>query len=114
MRSAESFIAFVMLGVGMFLGSIASGWVVDRYPPAILVTAQVESKADGKTHTERLPLPEWDAACNDQFPKKMDLKPGSLVRPDNLPADYFESDPLLGTVTHYDHASFVEAVSART
>jgi len=107
--SAQSFIAFVMLGVGMFLGSIASGWVVDRYPPAILVTVQVESKSDGKTHTEQVPLPEWDAACTDQFPQKMGLKPDSLVRPDNLPADYFESDPMLGTVTHYDHASFVEA-----
>ena len=34
--SAQSFIAFVMLGVGMFIGSIASGAIVDRYPPEIL------------------------------------------------------------------------------
>jgi nucleoside transporter len=109
--SAQSFIAFVMLGVGMFLGSIASGAIVDHYPPEILVTAQVESKADNQTHTEKLPLPEWDAAGTKPFPEALHLKADSVVRPDNVPANFTDSDVALGTVTHYDHASFVEAVT---
>jgi nucleoside transporter len=31
--SAQSFIAFVTLGVGMFVGAKAAGWVLDQYPP---------------------------------------------------------------------------------
>ena len=57
--SAQSFIAFVMLGVGMFVGSIASGATVDHFPPLIQVKAEVTSKS--QTREERLPLPEWDA-----------------------------------------------------
>jgi MFS family permease len=29
--AAQGFIAFVTLGVGMFIGSYSSGWVVDRF-----------------------------------------------------------------------------------
>jgi nucleoside transporter len=109
--SAQSFIAFVMLGVGMFLGSIASGAIVDRYPPQILVTAQVVSKVTNETRTVKLPLPEWDAASQKQFPKALELKSDSLARPDKIPSDYTETDPILNTETHYDHASFAEAVT---
>src|SRR5580704_11707393 len=109
--SAQSFIAFVMLGVGMFLGSIASGAIVDHYPPEIFITAQVGSKADNQTRTEKLPLPEWDAAGTKPFPKALELKADSVIHPDKIPSDYKESDSELGTETRYDHASFVEAVT---
>jgi hypothetical protein len=109
--SAQSFIAFVMLGVGMFLGSIASGAIVDHYPPEIFITAQVVSKADNQTRTEKLPLPEWDVAGTKPFPKALELKADSIMRPDKIPSDYKESDSELGTETRYDHASFVEAVT---
>ena len=62
----QSFIAFVMLGVGMFVGSIASGQDVDHYPPLIQVKAEVASKS--KT-TEALLPPEWDAAGNRSSPR---------------------------------------------
>jgi hypothetical protein len=109
--SAQSFIAFVMLGVGMFLGSIASGAIVDHYPPEILINAEVVSKATNQTEKKQVPLPEWDAAGKKPFPEALHLQADSLVRPDMIPADYVEQDPVLDTVTHYDHASFVEAVT---
>jgi nucleoside transporter len=123
--SAQSFIAFVMLGVGMFLGSIASGWVVDRYPPLILVKATIKSP-DGQTTETKIPLPTWSG---DQEPAKgwlswltteekpshlvevLKLKPDSKVAPSMIPAEYSEKNPDLGTETIYDHASFVEAVT---
>src|SRR5580692_12146503 len=49
--SAQSFIAFVMLGVGMFVGSIASGRIVNHYPPLVEVKAEVV--ANSKT-TQKL------------------------------------------------------------
>ena len=103
--SAQSFIAFVMLGVGMFLGSIASGWVVDRYPPLILVNATVKSP-DGTTKPTKLALPAWD-----QFVEAAHLQADAKVTPANVPAEYSEKDPNLGTETVYDHASLVEAVT---
>lgn len=68
--SAQSFIAFLMLGVGMFLGSLLSGRVIDSYPPfvgSMPATRQiVVEKADGVPEArpletlERAPLPDWD------------------------------------------------------
>jgi nucleoside transporter len=112
--SAQSFIAFIMLGVGMFIGSIASGWVVDRYPPEILVKATI-TKPNGPTIETKVPLPDWSYRTDEEhishFAKTLNLTPDSVVKPDMIPADYSETDPYLGTVTHYDHASLVEAVT---
>ncbi len=68
--SAQSFIAFLMLGVGMFLGSILSGRVIDSYPPfvgSMPATRQVVLEQDGDgTEIEplkqlgRAPLPDWN------------------------------------------------------
>ncbi len=106
--SAQSFIAFVMLGVGMFVGSIASGKTVDFYPPTIRVKAEVTSKAG--SHEEQLPLPEWDAAGKLQFATALHLKADSVVTRSMIPPDYSETDKILGTVTHYDHNSLVDGV----
>ncbi len=103
--SAQSFIAFVMLGVGMFLGSIASGWVVDRYPPLILVSATVKSP-DGATKETKLPLPDWD-----HFVEAAHQKADAKVTSAMVPAEFSEKDKNLGTETIYNHASLVEAVT---
>jgi nucleoside transporter len=112
--SAQSFIAFVMLGVGMFIGSRASGWVVDRYPPEIQVKASV-TRPGSPTEEKLVPLPAWSYETDEEhispFAKALNLKPDSLVKPDMIPVDYSETDPYLGTVTQYDHASLVEAVT---
>ncbi|HEX4071587.1 MAG TPA: hypothetical protein VHX68_10465, partial [Planctomycetaceae bacterium] len=106
--SAQSFIAFVMLGVGMFVGAIASGKTVDAYPPVIQVKAEVTAKS--KTSEVLLPLPEWDAAGTSPFATALHLKANSDVVPSMIPAEYSETDKVLGTVTTYNHNSLVEAV----
>jgi nucleoside transporter len=104
--SAQSFIAFVMLGVGMFVGSIASGLVVDYYPPLVQVKAEVKGKS--QTNEVKLSLPEWDAAGDSQFAQALGLKADSVVIPAKIPADYTETDKTQGTVTHYNHEALVE------
>jgi nucleoside transporter len=106
--SAQSFIAFVMLGVGMFVGAIASGKTVDAYPPVIQVKAEVTAKS--KTSEVLLPLPEWDAAGTSQFATALHLKANSDVVPSMIPAEFSETDKVLGTVTTYNHNSLVEGV----
>ncbi len=106
--SAQSFIAFIMLGVGMFVGSIASGVTVDYYPPLIQVQAEITGKS--QTTQVKLPLPEWDAAGNSQFAKALHLKADSVVVPSMIPADYTEIDKSQGTETHYNHDSLAEGV----
>jgi nucleoside transporter len=122
--SAQSFIAFVMLGVGMFIGSLASGKIVDRYPPVIVVKATIKSP-DGKTKEDHIPLPAWinghEASkgwkgwfSSEEKPSHLvevlKLKPDSLVTPSMIPAEYSEKDPFLGTETIYDHKSLADAV----
>jgi nucleoside transporter len=52
--SAQSFIAFVTLGVGIFLGNMAAGHIVDEYPPLRVDV----TKPDGKPADKAL-LPAW-------------------------------------------------------
>lgn len=52
--SAQSFIAFVTLGVGIFLGNLTAGYTVDRYP-ALQVSV---SRPDGSPAGKAL-LPAW-------------------------------------------------------
>ena len=59
--SAQSFIAFVTLGVGMFIGAQASGFIVNQYP-AMAVEA---TDAAGETIAEA-PLPVWAAQDDDE------------------------------------------------
>jgi len=55
--SAQSFISFLMLGVGWFIGSQLSGVVMERYPAPIPTIAAVD--AQGKPIESA--LPRWDA-----------------------------------------------------
>ncbi len=109
--SAQSFIAFVMLGVGMFVGSLASGKTVQAYPPVILVKAEIAQAETARGKPEDVPLPEWDANGKSQFAKALGLSADSRVRPSTIPADYSEKDRVLGIVTRYQHNSLVEAVT---
>lgn len=89
----------------MFVGSIASGRIVNHYPPLVEVKAEVV--ASSKTTQQMVALPEWDANGKSQFAKALGLKEDSVLVPAKIPADYSETDAQ-GTVTHYDHASLVE------
>ncbi len=63
---AQSFIAFVTLGVGMFVGALVAGWTMDRFPPA---TVSVADSSDGQ---ERKPLPDWDAEGKTGFAAQLE------------------------------------------
>jgi nucleoside transporter len=61
--SAQSFISFLMLGVGMFLGSLLSGATIDQYPPYVGTMPAVQEKGEGadleRTQLPRTGLPAW-------------------------------------------------------
>jgi nucleoside transporter len=58
--SAQSLIAFLMLGVGMFLGNLLSGYAAGQYP-AYAGNMAAEMKTDKDTRQlDRAPLPTWD------------------------------------------------------
>jgi nucleoside transporter len=68
--SAQSLIAFLMLGVGMFLGTTLSGSVIESYPPFVgsmpanrsVVLEENETTKELKPveKLERAPLPDWN------------------------------------------------------
>jgi nucleoside transporter len=58
--SAQSLIAFLMLGVGMFLGNLLSGYSAGQYPAyAGSMAAEMESP-QGPRPLDRAPLPKWE------------------------------------------------------
>ncbi len=67
--SAQSLIAFITLGLGMFVGSNVSGWIVEQYP-AVKIEA---TNADGDVVMTS--LPEWAGTGADESAwKYLDLK----------------------------------------
>lgn len=61
---AQSFIAFVTLGLGMFVGAIAAGWVLDHYPAeqvAVVDESGQPKVVDGKPVMTL--LPSFDAVA---------------------------------------------------
>ena len=103
--SAQSFIAFVMLGVGMFVGSIASGRTVNAYPPLIQVKAQLfddasksgsklklvpptkdqkgdkyEQDSQSGVHVVDLPLPSWEPGPESAFGKSIRTQFPAIAR----------------------------------
>ncbi|MBX7166107.1 MAG: MFS transporter [Pirellulales bacterium] len=64
---AQSFFAIITLGLGMFVGSNASGWTKDYFhPPRVTTTA-----ADGSSSQQ--PLPDWDPTGKTGFAQELGL-----------------------------------------
>ncbi len=55
--SVQSFLAFLMWGLGMFGGAKLAGWVGDLYGP--MTVASTVQKGTETTQEERSPLPKW-------------------------------------------------------
>lgn len=108
--SAQSFIAFVTLGVGMFVGAYVGGMIVDHYPPRIVVATTVQS-SDGKSELKDLPLPNWDPEAKVGLAAELSLKPDSLLSPDQIPAKFTDVDPKTEAKMIYDRDDLVSAVT---
>ncbi|MCA8985982.1 MAG: MFS transporter, partial [Planctomycetaceae bacterium] len=67
--SAQSFIAFVTLGVGMFVGAYVGGYIVDQYPSPYKV-AVTKTTPDGKSEETTDIVPEWKADGSAGFAKE--------------------------------------------
>lgn len=102
--SAQSFIAFVTLGVGMYVGAYVSGMIYDRYPPPVQV-ADVEVMNLGEAVAVATPeritatLPAWDPKSETGLAKELKLAPHDnaseslapvAVRPEQLPDSFVE------------------------
>jgi len=77
--SAQSLIAFITLGLGMYAGSYIAGWVVQQYPP----TTVVATAADGK-EIAAAPLPNWTGEPDKSLWRYLDLSAtikGMLTKP---------------------------------
>jgi nucleoside transporter len=67
--SAQSFIAFVTLGVGIFLGNMTAGYIVNSYPPFRVAVTKPDGTPAGKAV-----LPAWRSQEeNTGFWKYLDL-----------------------------------------
>ncbi len=91
--SAQSFIAFVTMGVGMFVGAYVGGEIVDLYPPKIMVKAAVKASDRAAPETRQVVLPNWDPTGEAGIAKELSLKKDSVLAIDQLPEIYVETDP---------------------
>eukprot|EP00913_Durusdinium_trenchii_P028404 g26632.t1 len=108
--SAQSFIAFVTMGVGMFVGSYVGGITFDAYPPEITVKVEKITGEEKKSEEARVPLPFWDPEGEKGIAEKLNLKPDSTIDPESIPTDFTETDEKTGDKTIYDRESFVAAL----
>jgi hypothetical protein len=80
--SAQGLIALVTLGAGMFVGTMASGIVVDWYP-GVKVPATV-AETDAKSEAG---LPAW----TEDFAKKNDANSDGKLAPSEVPATWTDA-----------------------
>lgn len=66
--SAQSLIAFLMLGVGWFAGSKVAGFTKDCYPPVIAAMPATEQTEQGQVPVTAAPLPPWRASKSAESP----------------------------------------------
>jgi hypothetical protein len=106
--SAQSFIAFVTLGVGMFVGAYVGGYIVDKYPSPYKV-AVTKTTPDGKSEETTDLVPEWKADGSAGFAKEFSLKPDSTLTTELIDKDLVETSDA-GTTTYKSKtlADFVE------
>lgn len=89
--SAQSFIAFITLGLGMFIGSQVGGMIVEKYPSEFLVqTVQGDKEKPAA-------LPIWGTGEKEpppgvkkSFAQQYGLKADSSVTADTFKEDYIE------------------------
>jgi nucleoside transporter len=108
--SAQSFIAFVTMGIGMFIGAYVGGWTFDRYPPAIQV--DIETVADGKSDDSTSVLPAWDPEGKKGFAAEFNLDKDGTISADDITSDYEETNDGTGTKTIYKQTSLAAAIKA--
>ena len=108
--SAQSFIAFVTMGVGMFVGAYVGGAIVDMHPPAIVVKATVVASSDAKPEAKESSLPNWDPDGKTGLAKELGLKADSLLDPAQIPESLIETDPKTGGSRTYARDDLAAAV----
>jgi hypothetical protein len=97
--SAQSFIAFVTLGVGMFVGTYVGGWIVDQHTPKIAAT--IEPEAGGARTQARVSLPNWDPEGQSGLARALELTDQSLLAIDAIPESVVDVDAKTKTSTIY-------------
>ena len=85
--SAQSFIAFVTLGVGMFVGNYLAGKIVDMYPPKTMVNATVK----GAAGSAGVVLPNWDLDGKTGLAAELGLKPDGTLSAESIKGDLVEN-----------------------
>jgi len=72
--SAQSLIAFLMLGVGMLLGNLLSGYAAGRYPAYAGSMAATVETPSGSRPLDRAPLPKWE-----EIAKQLNADPSGAI-----------------------------------
>jgi nucleoside transporter len=93
--SAQSFIAFVTLGLGMFVGAYAAGYVRDLYPPAhklLVVDQEGEPLSDGKGGLIEQGLPNWDPTGETGIAKVYGLSEEKGISLQEIPEPFTDPD----------------------
>ena len=108
--SAQSFIAFVTMGVGMFVGAYVGGWTTKAYPPETTVKVSQVPADGGEAKTAHVPLPAWDPKGEKGIAKELNLKADGTIEPSDIPKDFTETDEKTEAKTIYDQKSFAAAL----
>ena len=108
--SAQSFIAFVTMGVGMFVGAYVGGWTFNAYPPEINVEVTYISGEDQSEESGQQLLPVWDPLGETGIAQKLGVKADGTISPDQITEDFVEEDEKTGNKTVYQRESLIAAI----
>lgn len=110
--SAQSFIAFVTMGVGMFVGAYVGGEIVDMYPPGIKIKTTIKESPDAAPDAKDVILPNWDDAKDKDkgLARACGLKDDEHLTSDKVPATYVETNEKTKGTRTFMHDDLVTAI----
>jgi len=84
---AQSFVAFLTYGAGMFVGSLVGGKIYDLYPPANQAQVTIVTQDGERTSAEK-PLPDWEAYVKNVLKVDLVKNPNPVVPLDQVPEKF--------------------------
>ncbi len=108
---AQSFVAFLTYGAGMFVGSLIGGRIYDFYPPTNQADVVIVSKAGEEIAAQRS-LPDWESYVKTVL--KVDLKkdPNPVVPLDQVPEKFAWELPNERITVVYSKESLLKLLKA--
>ncbi len=109
---AQSFVAFLTYGAGMFVGGLIGGKIYDVYPPVNQAPVKIVALADNQEQSGMQSLPKWEDYVKQVLQVDLKKTPDPVVVLDQVPEKFVWELPNEGITVVYSRESLRKLLRA--